>query len=63
MYPTITSALAHEHREDLLRQAEAAHRARVALRYRDRAADPVRPRRIRTAPILIARGWLARGML
>ncbi|MEO6885888.1 MAG: hypothetical protein ABI232_06325 [Jatrophihabitantaceae bacterium] len=63
MYPTITVAVAREHREDLLRQAHAARRAAAARHYRDRAPELVRPRRVIIGPLVVARGWLARGYL
>jgi len=60
MYPTISAALADDHRSRILHDVEVIRRARLA---RPDTSGRRPSRRAAVTPFVLFRGWLARGYL
>jgi hypothetical protein len=60
MYPTISAALADDHRSRIIHDVEMVRQAR---RARPDASGQRPARRVVAIPLVLFRGWLARGYL
>lgn len=61
MYPTISAALADDHRSRVIHEVDMIRRARLARPVPSRQHTPAR--RVATTPFVTFRAWLARGYL